>query len=74
LVAIEAVLVAQRVPEARRVAVMAAATEQLTQRLREGRSTQVKIYDKTAPSQRPFAVANPEQQRSRDRAAPAPGR
>jgi hypothetical protein len=74
LVAIEAVLVAQRVPEARRVAVMAAATEQLNQRLREGRSTQVKVYDKTAPSQRPVVVSNPERQRSRDRAAPAPGR
>jgi hypothetical protein len=74
LAAIEAVLVAQRVPEARRVAVMAAAAEQLAQRLRDGRAPQVKVYDKAAPSQRPVVVTKPEPQRSRDRAAPSPSR
>ena len=74
LAAIEAVLLAQRVPEARREAVMAAAAEQLAQRLREGRAPQVKVFDKAAPSQRPAVVTTPEPQRSRDRAAPAPSR
>ena len=68
LVAIEAVLVAKGVPEKQRVAVMAAATEQLAQRLREGQSLKVKVYDKTAPSQRPVVVPTPEIQRSRERA------
>jgi hypothetical protein len=70
LAAIEAVLVAKRVPEKQREAVMAAATEKLAQRLREGRSLKVKVYDKAAPSQRPAAVPTPEVQRSRERAAP----
>lgn len=70
LAAIEAVLVAKRVPEKQREAVMAAATEKLAQRLREGQSLKVKVYDKTAPSQRPAVVLTPEVQRSRERAAP----
>jgi hypothetical protein len=70
LAAIEAVLVAKRVPEKQREAVMAAATEKLAQRLREGQSLKVKVYDKTAPSQRPATVPTPEVQRSRERAAP----
>jgi Large polyvalent protein-associated domain 7 len=69
LVAIEAVLVAKGVPDKQRVAVMAAATEQLAQRLREGQSLKVKVYDKTAPSQRPVVVPTPEVQRSHERAA-----
>ncbi len=71
LAAIEAVLVAKRVPEAQREAVMAAAAEKLAQRLRDGRTLKVKVYDKAAPSQRPMAVPTPEVQRSRERAAPA---
>ena len=70
LAAIEAVLVAKRVPEKQREAVMAAATEKLAQRLREGQSIKVKVYDKAAPSQRPVVVPTPEVQRSRERAAP----
>lgn len=70
LAAIEAVLVAKRVPEKQREAVMAAATEKLAQRLREGQSLKVKVYDKAAPSQRPVVVPNPEVQRNRERAAP----
>ncbi len=72
LVAIEAVLVAKNVPEKQRQAIMAAATEQLAQRTRDGQSLKVKVYDKAAPSQRPVAVPTPEVQRTRDR--PAPGR
>jgi len=70
LAAIEAVLVAKRVPDKQREAVMAAATEKLALRLREGQSIKVKVYDKSAPSQRPVAVPTPEVQRARERAAP----
>lgn len=74
LAAIEAVLVARKVPEKQRAAVMAAATEKLAQRIRDGQVPKVKVYDKAAPSQRPVLVPTPEMQRSRDRAAPAPAR
>mgnify|MGYP000695118805 CR=1 FL=1 len=70
LAAIEAVLLAKRVPEKQREAVMAAATEKLAQRLRDGQAPKVKVYDKAAPSQRPVVVPVPEVQRTRDRAAP----
>ena len=74
LAAIEAVLVAKKVPEKQRAAVMAAATEKLAQRIRDGQVPKVKVYDKAAPSQRPTVVPTPEMQRTRDRAAPAPAR
>jgi hypothetical protein len=74
LAAIEAVLVAQKVPEKQRAAVMAAATEKLAQRIRDGQAPKVKVYDKAAPSQRPVVVPTPEMQRTRDRAGPAPAR
>jgi len=74
LAAIEAVLVARRVPDKQREAVMAAATEKLAQRLRDGHAPKVKVYDKAAPSQRPVVMPVPEMQRSRDRAAPTPVR
>jgi hypothetical protein len=70
LAAIDAVLVAKGVPAKQREAVMAAATEKLTQRLREGQKPKVKVYDKAAPSQRPVVVPAPEVQRTRERAAP----
>ena len=70
LVAIEAVLVAKGVPEKQREAVMVAATEKLAQRMREGQSIKVKVYDKAAPSQRPVVMPTPEAQRTRERAAP----
>jgi len=71
LAAIEAVLVAKRVPEKQREAVMAAATEKLAQRLRDGQAPRIKVYDKAAPSQRPVVVPMPEVQRTREPAAPA---
>jgi hypothetical protein len=71
LAAIEAVLIAKRVPDAQRQAVIAAATEQLAQRLREGQSIKVKVYDKAAPSQPQVPVPTPELQRGRERASPA---
>ena len=70
LAAIEAVLVAKKVPEKQRAAVMAAATEKLAQRIRDGQVPKVKVYDKAAPSQRPVVVPTPEVQRTRERAAP----
>ena len=74
LAAIEAVLVARRVPEQQREAVMAAATEQLARRLREGQVPKVKLYDQTAPSQRTVVVPAREVQRAREHAAPVPAR
>ncbi len=71
LAAIEAVLVARNVPEKQRAAVMAAATEKLAQRIRDGQAPKIKVYDKAALSQRPVVVPTPELQRTRDRAAPA---
>ena len=70
LVAIEAVLMAKGVPEKQRAAVMAAATEKLAQRIRDGQAPKVKVYDKAAPSQRPVVMPTPEVQRTRERAAP----
>lgn len=70
LAAIEAVLIAQRVPEKRRETIMVAAADKLAQRIRAGQTPKVKIYDKNAPSQRPAVVAPREQQRTRERAAP----
>ncbi len=74
LAAIEAVLVAKGVPEKQRTAVMAAATDKLAQRIRDGQAPRVKVYDKAAPSQRSNAMPTPEIQRARERAAPAPAR
>lgn len=74
IAAIEAVLVAKGVPEARRNAVLAAATDKLAQRSPGAPAPQVKVYDKAAPSQRPVVVPTPEMQRTRDRVAPAPVR
>lgn len=71
LAAIEAVLVARHVPERQREAVMAAATEKLAQRLRDGQAPKVKVYDKAAPSRRPIVTPVSEVQRTRERAAPA---
>ena len=71
LAAIEAILVANRVPEKRREAIMTAAEQKLAQRIREGQAPKVKLYDKNVPSQRPGVVPAQEQQRTRERAAPA---
>ncbi len=74
LAAIEAVLVAKKVPQKQREAVMAAATDKLAQRIRDGQAPKIRIYDKAAPSQRQATVPTPEMQRTRDRASPAPVR
>ena len=69
LAAIEAVLVAQRVPETRREAIMAAAADNLAKRLAAGEVHKVKVYDKAAPQQQPVVRPTPEQQRARERTA-----
>lgn len=71
LAAIEAILVANRVPEKRCEAIMAAAEQKLAQRIREGQISKVKLYDKNAPSQRPAVAPQQEPQRNRERATPA---
>jgi Large polyvalent protein-associated domain 7 len=70
LAALEAVLLAKRVPERQREAVMAAAAENLARRLAAGEIHKVKVYDRAAEPQRPIVRPSPEQQRARERAAP----
>lgn len=67
LAALEAVLVAKRIPERQRQAVMAAAEEKLTRRIAAGQTHRVKVYDKSAPSERHVTRPTPEQQRTRER-------
>ena len=71
LVAIESLLVDKHVPAAKREAVLAAATEQLAQRVRAGQNPRVKVYDHAAPSQRHVAAPVREPNRSRERQVPA---
>lgn len=66
LAALEAVLIAKRVPERQRAAVMTAAAENLAQRLREGQTLKVKVYDKSAPNQRSIEPPKPERQLTRE--------
>ncbi|MDP2263740.1 MAG: LPD7 domain-containing protein [Hydrogenophaga sp.] len=70
LAAIDAILLAKRVPEKHRIAIMAAATEKLAQRMRDGQVPKVKVYDTNAPSRRPAVITPREVQRTRERAAP----
>lgn len=71
LAALEAVLVSKGVPAKQREAVMAAAADNLAQRLSKGEVHKVKVYDPAAPSQRPNFTPTPQPQRTRERAAPA---
>lgn len=72
--AIEAVLVAKGVPEAKRDAVIAAATEQLAQRTKQGQAPKVKVYDRTAQPQRTTPLPTAEPTRTRDRTVAAHAR
>lgn len=74
LAAVEAVLVAKKVPQQQRAAVMAAAAEKLAQRSREGREPRIRVFDKTAPAPHPAASPTPASTREADRSAPAPQR
>jgi hypothetical protein len=72
LAAIEAILVAKRVPEPQRQAVMRMAAEQLAARVRAGEVHRVKVYDKAAPTpKRQSAERARERQPVQERAAPA---
>jgi hypothetical protein len=71
LAALEAVLLAKRVPAKQREAVMAAAAENLAARLRKGEIHKVKVFDKSAPVQRTEVRPAREVQRTHDRAAPS---
>ena len=66
LAALEAVLIAKRVPERQREAVMRAAADNLAQRLREGQTLKVKVYDKSALPQRAVEAPKPERQQTRE--------
>jgi hypothetical protein len=70
LAALEAVLVSKGVPARQRDAVMTAAAENLARRLSEGQVHKVKVFDKSAPSQRAPVVPTREVQRAQERAAP----
>lgn len=70
LAAIEAVLVAKRVPEPKRNAVLAAAAERLTQRMRDGEAFRVNVYDRSAPSRRPKVEPTRVVERARERSTP----
>jgi hypothetical protein len=65
LAALEAVLIAKRVPERQREAVMRAAADNLAQRLRDGQTLKVKVYDKPPP-QRTVEPPKPERQPTRE--------
>ena len=70
LAALEAVLVSRHVPQRQREAVMAAAAENLAERLRNGERHRIKVYDSSAPSRRPVIEPTREWQRTRERGAP----
>ena len=70
LAALEAVLVSKGVPAKRRDAVTTAAAENLARRLREGQVHKVKVFDKSAPSQRMPVTPTREVQRAQERPAP----
>ena len=70
LAALEAVLIEQKVPSKRREAIMTVAAENLAERLRNGETHRIKVYDASAPSQRKAPVLTREVQRARDRPAP----
>lgn len=69
MAAIDAVLLARHVPDNHRAAVLDAAERQLAQRVREGKALpKVRVYDPSAPSQRPAVVKAPEPQLTREQA------
>ena len=70
LAAFEAVLISQGVPAKMREAAMATATESLARRLRDGQVHKVKVYDRSAQSQRPPVTPTRGVQRTQERSAP----
>ena len=74
IAAIDAVLVAKKVPEAKRQAILSAAADQLAQRSRNGTAPKIKVYDRAAQRQLPIAPPTPELNRAKERSAPARNR
>jgi hypothetical protein len=71
LAALEAVLVAKRVPARQREAVLSAAADNLAARLRNGEVHKVKVFDRSAPAQQPLTRPTREIERTHDRAPPS---
>ena len=71
LAALDAVLVAKRIPAKQRVAVMAAAEQSLARRARHGESFRIKVYDPAARSDRTPSPPQQTNQRNRERGSPA---
>lgn len=74
IAAIDAVLIAKKVPEAKRQAVLAAASEQLAQQTRSAALPKIKVYDRTAQRPLPITPPTPDLNRAQDRAAPTRSR
>lgn len=69
MAAIDAVLLAQRLPDTQRAAVLDAAAQLIADRVRDGQALpKVRVYDSTAPSQWPAVVKGPEPQITREQA------
>jgi hypothetical protein len=71
LAALEAVLVAQRVPELRRASILSAAEQQLSRRIANGEVHRIKVLDPSAPSRIQPVPTRPDPERTRERPAPA---
>ncbi|MBY0236772.1 MAG: hypothetical protein K2W93_17460, partial [Burkholderiaceae bacterium] len=74
IAAIDAVLIAKKVPEAKRQAVLAAASEQLAHQTRSAALPKIKVYDRTAQRQLPITPPAADLNRAQDRAAPTRSR
>jgi len=80
IVAIDAVLKFKQVPRIKRLAILAAVSEQLEQRPRDTPTPRIRVYDRAAPSQQPNSRSAPlpeplqQPQRTPERAAPARSR
>lgn len=76
LAALEALLVDRKVPAQQRAAVMAAAEQNLAQRVRNGETHRVKVYDRQAPSHRETQkpTRDPSRVPAVERAFPQPTR
>lgn len=70
IAAIDAILLEKNVPEAKRLAVLAAAEKQLTQMARQGHVPKIKVYDRGAERQAQIGTLAPDLNRQLDRAAP----
>lgn len=73
--AIDAVLIARKVPEEKRQAVLAAATAQLTRMAQRGDAApKIRIFDRTAPQQVPVTAPRVDLHLGQDSAAPTRSR